>query len=156
MACPTDKLLPWRAPLVPFLLREEERILLLLLKQLVQLPCDVRVDDNGIFLAVPTQRASIEVGRADGTKLSIDHDDLRMMEPRLVEPDVATFLHQLMSVVETHVGCDGNVAPHAQHDFHLHPPLDSFGQGTLQLTVKREVGIDKLDAFLRVVDSIEA
>ena len=155
MACPTDKLLPWRAPLVPFLLREEERILLLLLKQLVQLPCDVRVDDNGIFLAVPTQRASIEVGRADGTKLSIDHDDLRMMEPRLVEPDVATFLHQLMSVVETHVGCDGNVAPHAQHDFHLHPPLDSFGQGTLQLTVKREVGIDKLDAFLRVVDSIE-
>lgn len=72
MACPTDKLLPWRAPLVPFLLREKERILLLLLKQLVQLPCDVRVDDNGIFLAVPAQRASIEVGRADGTKLSID------------------------------------------------------------------------------------
>lgn len=93
MGKPSYEALPWGAELFPSLRCEQEGILLVALKHIVQFFCRTRIDDDGIFLIVEPQTAGIEVSTAHRAELSVDHDDFRVMESRFIHPNVHPFFH---------------------------------------------------------------
>ena len=78
------------------------------------------VDDDCVFLIIPTETSRIEVGTAHGTESAIYHDNLGMMEARGVHPDIATFFHQLMGIIKSTVGCQRYITPCTEHNLNLH------------------------------------
>ena len=95
----------------------------------------MRVDDDGILFVIPSQTSCIEVGTADSTEAAVNHDDFGMMESWLVHPYFDTGFHQLVGIVETAVGRQGNVALDRQHEFYFHPSFHGILQGFLQITL---------------------
>ena len=70
--------------MLPFGLSKFETVFFLVFEQLVEFMGGTRIHDDGVLLPVPPQAPCIEVGRPDRTELTVDRDDFRMMEPRLV------------------------------------------------------------------------
>ena len=154
MGEPTAEFLPRRAELVPRFLGEPETVFFVLIEHIVELSRDGGIDDDGVGLVVPTQRTRIEVGTADGAKTAIDGDDFRVVESRLVHPNLNAALHQFVNIVENAVGREWNVALRGNHDFDLHAALDGLSQLLFQFAVERQIRVDEFDAVLRVVDGV--
>ena len=66
-----------------------------------------------------------------------------MVESRLIDPDVGTFLHQLVGIVEDAVGRQRYVAMLRDHYLHLHATLDGIFQCLLQFAVECEIRVDE-------------
>ena len=77
------------------------------------------------------------------------------MESWCVHPDVASCFHQLVCIVESTVGRQGNVALGGEHDFHFHASLGCILECLLQFVTQGEVGTDELDAVLCIVDGVD-
>lgn len=155
MAYESAEALPWCSPLFPFFFGEVETIFLFAVEQVVQLLCGAGVEDYGILFIIPTEAPCIEVGTANGAKLSVDGDDFGVMKPRFVEPDVATSFHEFVGIVETTVGSEGNIAAHTQHDVDFHASGSSALERLFQLVVEGEVGVDDFNTVAGVIDGRE-
>ena len=152
MTEPTSGTLPWCTPRFPCLFCEIEAVFFLTVKKVVQLLCCAFVEDDGVFFVVPTKASRVEVGASNSTYLSIHHDNLGVVKSRSVHPNVATSFHQLVSIIETAVWSQWDIALGAEHDFYLDSSLNSLFQCFLQLMIKRKVGIDNLYTVFCTVD----
>ena len=151
---PAREPLPARAPLPPRLLGEAEGVVFLAVEEAVQLVRGTAIEDDGVLLIVPGEAACVEVGRAHSAESAIDHDDLGVVEARLVEPNGAALPHEPVGVVEAAVGREGDVAPDRQHDFYLDAAACSVAQGPADGAVEGEVGVDDLDAIACKADGV--
>ena len=152
MSKPATETLPWCTPRFPCLFCEIEAVFFLTVKKVVQLLCCAFVEDDGVFFVVPTKASRVEVGASDRTDSSVNHDNLGVVKARSVHPNVATSQHELVSIIETAVGSQWNIALGAEHDFYLDSSLNSLFQCFLQLMIKRKVGIDNLYTVFCTVD----
>ena len=92
-------------PFVPrFLCKQEAASALVVVKNLLHLMRCLTIQDNDILLVVKTKAAGIEVCTANGAELSVNADDLGMMETAFKNPNRYTLLHEFVRIVEATVG----------------------------------------------------
>ena len=104
MGKPSDKFLPVSPEFIPCLRGESETLLFIIVEHVRQFFRGALVYDDRIFLKIKVEASRIKVGTAYGAKPPVDHDDLRMMKPVLVYPDIYAAFHQLMNGVKNTIG----------------------------------------------------
>ena len=152
MSKPSAEFLPGFSPAVPHLFCKSERLKFVLIEHVGKLAGSSCINDYSVFFIVEPQAACVEVSRTHGTKLSVNHDNLGVMETVEVNPNVRSAFHQLMHVVVTTVGREGNITFRAYHQFNLYSTLNSPLKGALDGRSQREIGVDNLDRVAGVID----
>ena len=110
MSKPPPEFLPWRAPFIPCSLCQQKAILLVLLKQVIELLSRAGIHNDSIGLHVPTQTARVEVSTSHRTALPVYKNNLSVVKAGRVHPHLASLFHELVGIVKSTIGCEGNIA----------------------------------------------
>lgn len=104
MGKPSDKLLPVSSEYIPCLRGESETLLFIIVEHVRQFFRSALVYYDRILLKIKIQASRIKVGTAYGAEKSVNHYDLRVVEPRLVNVYIGTMFHKFVNIVENAVG----------------------------------------------------